>query len=287
SIKVTAFGVIGSRGVMGSRGLMGSKEEMVLGVMIMNKLWLPIVVILTLAGCGSNSKSGERVDLVQYLPQMNMTKEYTEVQKEDIDIDHNDYTETITIGSNTVTTKVDGSPTQIVTYSNDEINLQLIGDKNRTKIMTRHARVGDTVIEYVQRDITDILTVGSQQVGEQTTKLEETCIFESILNEYTIYFYQYENYDENHDIVKLKCTTKTIVDTQVDVEYVDAVTYENGTIESKDNTSYIYLQKELGHIATIDNDCITSQDPDVINDTASEKECVYEQYHHTLYHHTY
>ena len=127
------------------------------------------------------------------------------------------------------------------------------------------------------------MKIGSQRVGEKHTKIEEKCTFDSMINRYEKFFFEYINYDEEHNIMKIKCITKKIIDTKIDKEYADSVSYTNSVVESKDDISYVYLQKGLGMIATINDDCLVSKSPDIIDDTLSPEKCLEERYAYDLY----
>ena len=149
--------------------------------------------------------------------------------------------------------------------------------------MIRNLAEGDSVSDYIKKDEVETLKIGSQKIGEKYTKVAEKCLLDSIINHYEKFFFEYTNYDDNHNIIKLKCTTKTIVDTKIDATFIDSVSYTNGTVESKDDISYIYLQKDLGVIATINDDCLASKLPDIIDDTLEPEQCLGERYEYSLY----
>jgi hypothetical protein len=171
----------------------------------------------------------------------------------------------------------------MITVKADEIEIKYVNDLNHSKVITRNFNRGDTVSNYLKADEVEILKIGSQKIGEKRTKVEEKCMLDSIVERYEKFFFEYTNYDGEHDIMKIKCTTKTVVDTKIDAEYVDSVSYTNGVVESKDDISYVYLQKGLGMIATINDDCLASKLPDVIDDTLPPEKCLGERYEYDLY----
>ncbi|SFV51547.1 hypothetical protein MNB_SV-12-784 [hydrothermal vent metagenome] len=242
-----------------------------------------ILFLIILVGCGSGG-SKTKIDISEYLPKI-LTKKYTEVSKLiDSKMQNSEFTENITLESNKITVKVNGAVTTVSTILEDKINIQTAGDNNRTKTMKRRVSNGDKVIEDIQENKTETLKVGSQIVGDRSIKIEESCKLEGSVKEFSKYFYLYENYDDEHDIIKLKCTTVKTEITSVKPEFADDVIYENGTVEFKPNTSYIYMQRGIGTIATIDDDCITEKSPKVIiDDTARPSECIGEQYNYILY----
>jgi len=251
----------------------------------MYKVWVSTLLLVMIVGCGSN-KSSNKIDMSEYLPKIT-TKDYTEVIKPiDIKMTSSEFSENIILGTNKITIEVDGSVKATYTILDDKINIELVGDENQTKTMKRKVSKGNNAIEYVQESQTETLKVGSQVVGEQSIRVEESCeLVDDTIDEFTKYFYVYENSDDEHNIIKLKCTTVKTEITSIEPEFIDDVVYENGTIEFKPNTSYIYLQRGIGVIAEIDDDCVVEKSPKVvIDDTAKPSECIGEQYHYTLYH---
>ena len=258
------------------------------GAILMNKFLTLTLSFFVLIGCGSSGSSKENtIDISNYLPSTSMTKEYTTVSKIDGNIESHDYIDTITVESNLITMKKGSSVDSIITIKADEIEFKSVRDMNHTKVMSRNIIKDDVVSNYIKKSELKILKIGMQRIGEERTRIEESCHLDSIVNQYEIFFYNYNNYDSNHNILKIKCITKSIVETTVDAEYIDMVSYKNGTVESKDDISYLYLQKGLGVIATINDDCLASKLPDVVDDTLNSSECLGERYDYTLYHSQY
>ncbi len=248
----------------------------------MNKNLILILSIVAFAGCGS-SNSDKKIDIANYLPSANMSKAYTHVTKIDGKLNNRAYTDTVVVESNVLSIKEDTKPSRLITIKADEVEIKYLNDVNHSKIMTRKLSQGDTVSTYLKKDETETLKIGSQKIGEKYTKVEEKCTLDSMINRYEKFFFEYTNYDDNHNIMKIKCTTKTVVETKIDTKYIDSVSYTNGTVESKDDISYIYLQKGLGTIATINDDCLASKLPDIIDDTLAPEKCLGERYEYNLY----
>jgi len=249
----------------------------------MNKNLLLLVSIIAFSGCGSSSSGAKKIDISSYLPTTSMSKAYTHVTKIDGNLNNRAYTDTVVVESNLVTIKEDGNLSRLITVNADEIEIKYFKDTKHSKIITRNFNKGDNISNYLKVDEVEILKIGSQKVGEKRTKIEEKCTLDSMINRYEKFFFEYTNYDDKHDIMKIKCITKTVVDTKIDAEYVDSVSYTNGVVESKDDISYIYLQKGLGMIATINDDCLASKLPDVIDDTLPPEKCLGERYEYNLY----
>jgi hypothetical protein len=249
----------------------------------MNKNLILLLSLVSFIGCGSSSSDTKTMDLASYLPSTSMTKDYTYVTKIDGNLDNFTYSDTVVVESNLLSVKKDGRLNRFITIKTDEVEINYLDDTNSSKIMKRNISEGDVVSNYLKKDEVEVLKVGSQEIGEEQTRIEEECTFDSMTDRYEKYFFEYKNYDNNHDIMIIKCITKTIVETKVDSQYVDSVSYTNGVVESKDDVSYLYLQKGLGTIATINDDCLASILPDVIDDTLEPEQCLGERYEYNLY----
>ena len=254
----------------------------------MKRLLMPIIAIFLLNGCGAEESSETPVDIAEYMPKNNLSKEYTDIKKINGDKrNRHEYVSTVIVESNLITSKRDNLLESITTVNDDEVNVLLVGDINRTKIYKRKAYLRKEVSNYVSWNESTALMLGSQKVGEESIKVEESCTYDSKIDKYEIYFFEYNNHDGEHDIIKLKCTSTKTTSTIIDANFTDMLVYENGTVVSKENISYVYFQKGLGVIATIDDDCIVAKSPDVIDDTANKNKCIGEQYHRVFYYPEY
>jgi len=255
---------------------------------MMNNLYLLLLWLFLLSGCGgSSSGSKKHIDIANYLNSTNISKKYSRVYRVNGDLNNSEYIADVLVESNLITIKENGILQTMISVSADEINLKEMLGNSRNKIFKREVAIGDVISTSLYKEKPKILTIGSQRVGEENRRVKEECVLEDLVNSYEIFFYAYKNYDDEHDILKIKCTSKSSLETEIDVEYVDVVSYSNGLIKSKDNISYEYYQKNLGLIAKIDDDCLVSKLPDVIDDTLDKSECLGERYHYTLYHPQY
>lgn len=259
------------------------------GAIIMNKFWIVMLSFFLFYGCGSSSSSDGKktINIANYLPSTSMIKQYTNVSKVNGDFDNSEYSNNILVESNLVYIKKDNRLESIITVLADEVNFKSINDRNETKSFKREVSIEEEVSSLIIKSETKILTVGMQRIGEQSTRMEESCVLESIIDEYKISFYTYTDYDSKHDILKIKCTSKTFIETEIDSEYIDLVAYTDGIIESKEDVSYLYLQEGIGEIAMINDDCLVSKLPDVIDDTLDKSQCLGERYNYNLYHPQY
>jgi len=253
----------------------------------MNKNLILILSIVAFAGCGSSTSDEKKIDITNYLPATSMSKAYTHVTKIDGKLNNRPYTDTVVVESSLISIKEDGKSNRIITLKEDEVEIKYLKDVNHSKVLTRNLNVGDDISKYLKDEQVEILKIGSQKIGEKRTKIEEACTLDSMIDRYEKFFFEYTNYDDKHDIMKIKCITKTTVETKVDKKYLNSVSYTNGVIESKDDISYIYMQKGLGTIATINDDCLASKLPDVIDDTLDSEKCLGERYEYNLYQPSY
>ena len=251
----------------------------------MNKNLIVILSMLTFVGCGSSSSDKKKndIDIANYLPNKSMSKSYTHVTKIDGNVKNNSYTDTVIVESNLLSIKEDAKLKKLISIKVDEVEIKYLNDVNLTKKLKRHIVKGDTVSKYLKKDEREILKIGSQKIGEKYTKVEEECTLDEMINHYEKFFFVYTNYDDNHNIMKIKCTTKSVIETKVDEQYKDLVSYKNGIVESKPDISYVYLQRDLGMVATINDDCLVSKLPDIIDDTVAPEECLGERYEDDLY----
>ncbi len=249
----------------------------------MSKNLILILSMVAFVGCGSSS-SESKIDIAEYLSRTNMNKDFTHVKKIDGHTINSTYENKLVVEQNLITIEKDSTPNQIITIKPDEIEIKYLSDSNSSKTLKRNINKGDIVSNYTKEYKKEILKIGTQEVGERDTNITEVCILDSFIDNYEKFFFQYTNYDDKHNIMKLKCLTKTIIDTKVDEKYIDRVSYANGVVESKDDISYLFLQKDLGMIATINDDCLISKSPDIIDDTLlGGDKCLEERYEYDLY----
>jgi len=173
----------------------------------MNKNLLLLISSIVFFGCGSSDTSVKKIDIANYLPSSSMSKEYTHVTKIDGKLSNRSYTDGVVVESNLVSIKTDGNPNKMITIKADEIEIKYLNDLNHSKVITRNFNRGDTVSNYLKADEVEILKIGSQKIGEKRTKIEEKCTFDSMVDRYEKFFFEYTNYDGEHDILKIKCIT--------------------------------------------------------------------------------
>jgi len=254
----------------------------------MKKYIMSVALILILNGCGEDGGGDSSVDITEYLPSDSFEKVYTDVSKSNGEFKDKTYMENILVEPNMIKIKREDVLKSIITISSDDVKFLSVNELNSSNSYKRNIYIGDKVSNYIAVDERKKLTIDSQIIGEKHTKVIESCVFENKLNIYTFDYsphknrtisYKYENHDGRHDILKLKCTSIETVNTLIYSEYNNTVT--------KDNISYKYLQKGLGVIATVDNDCIVDIKGNIVDDKVNKEQCIGEQYHHILYHTEY
>ena len=253
---------------------------------MINTFIIALFFLLSLQGCGSSS-SKTKLDLANYLPTVSSQKQYTEVDKVNGSLNNHEEAEDVIVESNLITIKKDNQIDTLITIANDEVLFKLFKDFNKTKKILRHFSKGDEISNSLIKDNTKILMIGSQRIGEENIQVEENCVLDDVVDSYKIFFYEYKNYDDEHDILKIKCTKKSVTETKIDSEFENLVSYQTGTVKSKEDISYFYLQKGLGVIASINDDCLVSKLPDEIDDNLDASECLGERYYYKLYHPLY
>ena len=231
----------------------------------MKRNWLYLVPLTALIiGCGSSGdetkNEGEgSIDLRTYLEKEDITKNYKLDNKELGQMLTNQYyTEVCTVTETKIERKIGGISDSIVNIGEKKLtNIDVADDGNITTTSYRHVDVGDTLYT---RDInnTKILKVGSQEIGTQVELGSNSCKLVEKLTKFTKGSNTYTG-----DILKTKCTKKVTITTKVKDEFIGSVSYLNGTEDSVD-ISYYYHKKDIGLIASINDDCIptTSGYPD-------------------------
>jgi len=249
----------------------------------MNIKYLSLTLAVVLCtGCGSSSKSsiksndGEgKIDLREYYPKESIAKTFNLVERDGDNVYNSNSIETIEVVDDTITTRIDTEVIEKVVFTDKNITTSSFDDgKTEIDKMYRHIDLGDTVLKDTRAS-----TVNND-LGQIITTLTSICKVKS----------KEERFEKNDhiykgDLLKIECISEgTIVyDIKQAILNAGAATDLNGTHNIYD-TSYIYVKKDLGVVATIDNDCVTnSKIPGLINDKAAEAECIKKQYGYEFY----
>lgn len=240
----------------------------------MKKQYLSLALALLFIGCGSDNTTTQTlqndgkgdIDLAQYLPTTSMSKTFSTVDRFGIqptDVTTGTYTEIITIDGNKTTTTKNGKITEISTITDTNITTLMINDdSNESKSIYRHADIGDTVFTF-NRDLNE-----TTEAGKIDTTIEGACKIESQEKSFIKGDHVYEG-----DLLKLKCTNSGTLTYNIKPELM-ALSQDlkdlNGTHDYYD-TSEIYLKKDLGSVAEINDNCTqNSQIPILIDDRKSD-----------------
>ncbi|HHB94575.1 MAG TPA: hypothetical protein ENK88_05490 [Campylobacterales bacterium] len=226
----------------------------------MRKDWLYIIPIaMIIVGCGSTNDSEEKVegegsiDMRSYFPFESTTKNYQIISKKANTPLSNDYfTEDITVTDSKIETKILDVTDSIMTIQDKKLIYTDVSDEgNIDKTLYRYIDVDDSLYS-MDINSTEILTVGTQEVGTRERIGRESCTLVEELSEFTKGSNIYTG-----NIVKIKCTETTTITTKVKDEFLgtEGISYVNGTEDSVD-ISYRYQKNGVGLIAFINDDCI-------------------------------
>ena len=249
----------------------------------MNKktIYMALAASVLLTACGGSSSSSKAndgkgdIDFKQYFPNASMTKTFISTDRDGDDINKSHYDEIVNVNGETITYTKDTKIVRKVVFTDKNITTTYTED-NKTEVNSvfRHIDLGDIIFSNkesrIQNNALGRITATLNQVCKVKSKEEK---FEKGDNIYT------------GDLLKIECITdgKIFYDIKQDILDAGLGLDLNGT-HNIYNTSYVYMKKDLGVVATIDNDCITnSKIPGLINDKASESECIKEQYQYEFY----
>ena len=246
----------------------------------MSKKYISLAVVaLLLSACGGSSSSKNdgkgSIDLAKYYPSKSMTKIYSSVKRDGDSVDTSHYEEIIEVVGNTITTTVDTkvseksvfSDTNITTTSFDE-------DGNEVYSTFRHVDLGDTI--YSKK----MTSSKNTDLGKVTTKVDSSCQVKSKESKFEKNDHLYTG-----DLLKIECIDEGEVIYDIKQTILDAgVASDLNGSHSIYNTSYVYLKKGIGEVASINDDCVTNEKlPQVVNDKAKSTECVKKQYEYEFY----
>lgn len=249
----------------------------------MNKKYISLVVVsVLLTACGGGEKSSTQndgkgsIDLKQYFPNKSMTKTFSSVERDgdNVDTSHND--EIIEVVGNTITTTVGTQVLKKVVFSDTNITTTSFdaedGDEVESKY--RHVDLGDKLLSK------KINSSSNTDLGKITTKLDRVCKIQSKENRFEKSDHVYTG-----DLLKIECIAEgeVIYDIKQAILDAGAATDLNGS-HSVYNKSYTYVQKDIGEVASIDDDCVSNAKlPMIVNDNAKPEECIKEQYDYQFY----
>ena len=225
-----------------------------------------IPLVLLMVGCGDTTEEkadGEgSIDLRTYLEKKDISKNYQLSTKNKEGKLHNNYfTEDITVSATKIERKILTITDTVTNISEKKLtNIESSSEGDISISYFRHVDVGE---KLYTTDInkSEILKIGSQEIGIRTTLGDRSCSLKEQLKEFTNGSNAY-----NGDILKIKCTKDVTITTKVKDEFVGTVSYVNGTEDSID-VNYVYLKKDTGIISSINNDCFP-KGANYVDDTA-------------------
>ena len=249
----------------------------------MNKKYISLVVAaLLLTACGSSSSSSKKndgkgsIDFSEYYPNKSMTKTFSSVERDGDDLSTSHNEEIIEVVGNTITTTVDGEVMDKVVISDKNITTTNFDeeDGDEVDVMFRHVDIGDTLLSKETK------FTQSNDLGKITTKLNHVCKIKSKESKF-----EKNDHIYTGDLLKIECIAEgeMIYDIKQGILDAGAAIDLNGS-HSIYNKSYVYLKKDIGEVAFIDDDCITNAKlPMVVNDKAKSSECIKKHYDYEFY----
>ncbi len=234
---------------------------------------------LMLVGCGGSSKSKKKIDILEYLPSTDTSKNYLQTSKNKSGENHRTtYAETISIDGQTTSIKIEDKLNRSFTTHNESIIKKEYGESNNTIKMERLISVGSTLYTVENSSHNEEIKIGDTIIGTKSVESKKTCKLNKKLDNITKDSIPYEN-----DILEFKCIEEESVDTNIDEEWEGKLTeYKSGSIDADYDISYFYLKKGIGLIVEIDDDCYTTKDGvKIVNDKS--KKCTTEVYVHKFF----
>ena len=232
----------------------------------MKQTLFSLTLLSLLVGCGggSSSTTTEKIDYANYFPKSDMVKNFIGIQRSGtnfMDINNTYFTENITAttanGITTITTK-DGEVVKDTTVIDEhKINrTKIVDNEKTTNTMNRQVSKGDTLF------VENINSSSEEAIGTITNTGTFKCVLED-----TLLDFQEGDHKYTGDILKIKCIFDGKKITNIKEELLEYLADSNGSSIVYD-VSYRYMKKEVGMIATIDNNCIENK---LVND---KKDCI-------------
>ena len=247
----------------------------------MNKKYISLVVVaLLLSACGGSSSSSKNdgkgsIDLVEYLPSKSMTKTFSSVERDGDDVDTSHYEELIEVKGNTITTTVNSKLEEKIVFSDTNITTTSFDeDGNDIDNSFRYVDLGDTLLSK------KITFSENNDLGKISTDLDFTCKLKSKESKF-----EKNDHIYTGDLLKIECIGDGEIVYDIKQTLLDAgVASDLNGSHSIYNTSYVYLKKGIGEVASINDDCVTNEKlPKVVNDKAKSTECVKKKYEYEFY----
>lgn len=239
-----------------------------------------------LVGCGSSSSGTPKnsgtgsIDLADYFPTADTSKTFTTVDGNTTEFQSGSYDETITVKTNdnnrTVTTVDEDGDSVVVTITDK--NITTVGGSD-TYSSFRHMNIGDTVYSLKDSEISDIKQSGID-FAKVTRTVDLECTIDKKLEKFVKGEHKYTG-----DILKIKCIDngKVIIAINPALMAIAPEKFKdiNGTHDNYDMFD-VYVKKDIGEVATIDDDCILYSDTIKYQDDR-KSECVEKRHNYDYY----
>jgi hypothetical protein len=234
----------------------------------MNKKYITLALITILfSACGStsddtpNNDGKGAIDLASYYPS---SKVDHKIFLSEVDgADQPSQYQQIKVTDNTITTTVGTKVIEKVVFSDTNITTTL--EDNKVDTMYRHVDIGDTLSREAINSSKNI------DLGKMITKLNSFCIVKSKENSFEQGTHSYKG-----DLLKLECLTEGTVVYDIKPSLLSVVSPDLNGSHPIYNKSYAYLQKDLGLVAEINDDCVSLEgfngNP-LIDDRKNPKDC--------------
>lgn len=246
----------------------------------MLKIIIPLTIVsFLLIGCGSNSKSKKTIDILDYLPNESITKNYlyTTTDKNG-EQKQSTYVEEVEVDGENIFIKIDNNLSRSFEVHDESITEKEYGMTPKTLILKRFIAKGSELYTFEKTTHNKKITVNDVIIGTRTTELKKVCTFENQLDKLDSYYIPYKD-----DILKFECLTKENIQTKINEEWEGKLNeYKSGSVDSNYDLSTFYLKKGIGFIVEIDNNCYVQEDEvRQINDKA--KKCNQESSTHSFF----
>ena len=220
------------------------------------------ISLFFLVSCGSSSSDEGQVtnpiDFVDYYPSKNTSKSFLKTEQTKYDSTRDTYTQTIEISKNILRQSSSSQKEQTIIFSPEEI--QETGDENKT--MKRFVSLGDVLYSLEKKMALDKIMLGEILLGTKQKESTKECKLVEKLDKLELYGIPYEG-----DILKFKCIEDSKIVTKMEESIPDYITLRDSVIQNSYDISYFYMQKKIGLISIINEDCmISGGDFEIIDD---------------------
>jgi len=235
----------------------------------MNKTYITLALVAVLfSACGSSSDDTKNndgkgaIDLAEYFPSKTMNKIFSqEILAGGNSSTHAEYQQ-IEVTKDSVITTIDTVVTEKVIFSDTNITTTDF-ESNRTDTMYRHVDLKDTLFSD------KLNSLDETDLGKITTNLEINCKLKSKESKFEKGAHSYSG-----DLLKIECIVDGTMIYDVKPSLLSVVSSDLNGSHDIYNESYFYIQKDLGVVAEINDDCITAKNLPFVDDRKKDAECI-------------